>query len=622
MTEVPSPYRALTDIAAEKAETASAAQVIQALVKAERGFAIYLPNNPLHEKFFEEFGRRVLEHLDQFGPLSLDFSPDSILFLGEAVYTSEDRRESLALRVFADGIRNLVIDKGVEPRELRALVEALRQAGSDNGEDDVATRLWSSDLVHVRYSIADMPAAVGTVALVPGAGGVGMGGAGSGGGGLGVGGAGSGGGGLGGAGDAAGGAPGGGAAPGAGLTHEERIRRYAAELAESPHAPVAVPLPQHVFTLEEHEIASLQEQVAAEQGRVPLEDVAGILEAVIGAETEMSVLEEFIEIVVRLCGDLMLTGHIDYAVRVLGMLPRIAARPGLPQERVAALEAARGRLMTPEVVEGLTRQLAAGDAVDRGDLRALVTTLGSAAVEPFCRILGDVSAKETRKALIEALAETGKGSPDLFLPFLSDPRWYLVRNTIYILRRIGSPEAARAVRRCAGNKDPRVRKEVLLYLEETGDPAGEPLLLTFLADGVSSLRIAAARGLARRGTGAAADRLLAVATAESFAARDRVEREAVWEAIADLAPERALPPLRDLLLKRRWFGQARELEDTACAVAGLRRIGTPAALELLRQAAATKRGRALELVEKALRSSPTAGGRARSAQEPDGSARG
>jgi hypothetical protein len=59
-------------------------------------------------------------------------------------------------------------------------------------------------------------------------------------------------------------------------------------------------------------------------------------------------------------------------------------------------------------------------------------------------------------------------------------------------------------------------------------------------------------------------------------------------------------------------------------VAGLRRIGTPAALDLLREAAATKRGRARELVEKALRSplpAPGAGGRARHTPDAGGTDR-
>jgi hypothetical protein len=68
-----------------------------------------------------------------------------------------------------------------------------------------------------------------------------------------------------------------------------------------------------------------------------------------------------------------------------------------------------------------------------------------------------------------------------------------------------------------------------------------------------------------------------------------------------LAPAQALPLLREMLQRRRWFGQAKDLDDTACACAGLKRIGTSEAVDALRRAAAGKRGEARELVEKALR---------------------
>jgi hypothetical protein len=297
----------------------------------------------------------------------------------------------------------------------------------------------------------------------------------------------------------------------------------------------------------------------------------------------------------------VLTGRADQGVALLSLAARAAASPGLPPGHAARIEDARALVLTPAVLEGLTRLLAAAEGIDRASLHALVVALGRYAVEPFTRILGDVPGKETRKVLIEALAETGRESPELFLSFLLDSRWYLVRNTIYILRRIAGPESSRAILRCASNKDPRVRKEVLLYFEETGEPAGEPVLLGYLGDEVPSLRIAAVRCLARRGSRAAAERLLALTALPGFAERGLDERETVWEAVGALAPARALPALKDLLVKRRWFGQAKELEDTACACAGLRRIGTPEAVVILREAAAAKRGEARELVEKTLR---------------------
>jgi len=546
--------------AADKAEAASAGLVIQALAKADRGFSIYLPNNPLHDKFFADFCKRTGEHLEEFGTLRLDLAYDSILCGGETIYTNSELRESLAFRMYADGIRALSLVAGVEPLELRTLVKILGRPAKEDDQDDIVTSLWSADLPHVAYVLAEVPPEKGAAPL------------------------------------------------GTGLTssravQEGALRRYAAELAAAPPAPLFLPPPvQQIFSLSEEEIAILQGLLARDERRTPLEDMASILEAVIAAEQEAAVLDEFLEIVARLCGDLMITGRVDQAVELLSMLSRTAARSGLPAGHAAKIGDARGRVVTPEVLTGLSRLLATDDGIDRETLRALVAGLGRLAIEPFCRMLRDVPGKETRKVLIEALADAGRSSPELFRPFLLDPRWYLVRNTICILRRIAGPEAASAISRCAGHKDPRVRKEVLRYFEEIGDSAGESVLLGFLSDEVQSLRVAAAHHLGRRGSQAAAERLLALTAAPGFAARERLERESVWKTLAALAPDRVFPTLRDMLLKRRWFGQARDLDDTACACAGLKRIGTPAAIEVLRQAAAGKRGEPRELVEKALRS--------------------
>lgn len=561
--------------AATEAEIASAAAVLQNLVKAVRGFSLYLPNNPLHEKFFEDFHRRLGEHLEEFGDLRLDFAHDDIRCRGVVVHTHEDRRENLGFRMHADGLRTLVLKGGIEVRETRTLVELIKQSVAEGDEDDIVTGLWSGDLPHVTYVLAEAPPAP-AVALLPGA--------------------------------------------GYKEVQDGAIRRCAAALAavEPPAAPPSPP--KNVFTIDEAELAALEALLETERRRTPIMDVTGILEAVIGAETEPRVLEEFLEIVVRLCGELVIAGRFDHAVGLIGIFVRGEARPGVPPQLAERIAGARARVITPEVFAGLGRLLGDAAAVPREDLRDLVTALGIAAIEPFCRLLGEVTVKETRKVLIEALAETGRHSTDLFLPYLADPRWFLVRNTIYILRRIPSPAAGRAVRGCAGHRDARVRKEVVLYLDETGDPEAEPTLLALLSDPVPSLRIAAARSLARRGSRAAAEQLFTLAASSAFEQRESLERETVWEALGDLAPARALAILKPLLLKRYWLGSGRELQETACAVAGLRRIGTPEAVELLQRAAAAKRGAARELVEKALRALALAP-RGPGPQHPDEEAR-
>ena len=126
---------------------------------------MYLPNNPLHEKFFEEFCRRTEEHLEEFGALRLDITHDSMLCGGETIYTNAELRDNLAFRMYADGIRTLRLESGIEPVELRTLVEILGSPATEDDEDDIVTRLWSSDLPHLTYVLAEVPPESGAAPL-------------------------------------------------------------------------------------------------------------------------------------------------------------------------------------------------------------------------------------------------------------------------------------------------------------------------------------------------------------------------------------------------------------------------------------------------------------------------
>jgi HEAT repeat protein len=564
--------------AAEKAEAASAGTLVQMLLKAARGFVIYLPNNPLHEKFFEDLMRALRAHLEEFGTLRLEVEHDQIRCDEEVIYANPELRENLAFRMYADGVRALSFEEGIAPAEMRAFVEIVGRVGSEDPEDDIVTRLWSAGLTHLTYQLADTPVASGAAEL-----------------------------GLAAAGSLLGSA---GAAGGGRAAQEGAFRRFAAGLTTLPPPPRLLPVPQQVFSLTEEELEGIRGQLEEEEQRRPLDDVAAILRAILAVEADGALFAELLDVVGRLCADLAAIGRLDQSVTLLEVLNATAAVAALPHGHAEAIAAARERVLAPEVVAALTRTLARGDGALREDLRALVRALGPVALGPFCRVLGEVPGKETRKALIDALVETGQGAPGPFLPFLDDERWYLVRNTVYILRRLAAPAAAGQVRRLVAHRDPRVRKEVLHFFDEVPDPAAEAVLIRLLEDETPALRTAAARALARRRSRPAAERLRSMVELPAFAARPREEREALWEALAELDPERMLPVFRGMLEKRRWFAQAKELDDVACAAAGLRRIGTADALDALRSAAASRRGEAQEILERALRAAALGGPRA------------
>jgi len=55
----------------DQEEIASASNVIRSLIKAIKAFKIYLPNNPLHKRFFDQLKESMDDHLAEFGDLDL-----------------------------------------------------------------------------------------------------------------------------------------------------------------------------------------------------------------------------------------------------------------------------------------------------------------------------------------------------------------------------------------------------------------------------------------------------------------------------------------------------------------------------------------------------------------------
>src|SRR6185436_2998557 len=65
--------------------------------------------------------------------------------------------ESLAFRLFGDGVREVRFEVGVSPADLHAFLDALwgLDEESEDGDDDVVTRLWSKDLSTVTFITAE-----------------------------------------------------------------------------------------------------------------------------------------------------------------------------------------------------------------------------------------------------------------------------------------------------------------------------------------------------------------------------------------------------------------------------------------------------------------------------------
>lgn len=103
-------------------------------------------DDPLHEKGIQEVISLLEPVLAQRGALHLTVQAQHLALEGQVVYEQPNRAESLAFRLFREGVDCLVLEPGLDAEALRFVLESLaipRELAEQLGED-LVTRLWAN----------------------------------------------------------------------------------------------------------------------------------------------------------------------------------------------------------------------------------------------------------------------------------------------------------------------------------------------------------------------------------------------------------------------------------------------------------------------------------------------
>ncbi len=94
----------------------------------------------------------------------------------------------------------------------------------------------------------------------------------------------------------------------------------------------------------------------------------------------------------------------------------------------------------------------------------LLQRLGPTAIRHVLGVLAETDNRRLRQMLLDLLAGIGPAVVRDATALLGDARWYVVRNMLLLLRRVGDPGSVPAVRKCADHADLRVRLEAIRNL--------------------------------------------------------------------------------------------------------------------------------------------------------------
>ena len=514
-----------------------ARELVQIFQRARKNLRIYPVNNPVYSKTIEETFRRIDEFLEEHGDLCLTFRQNDILAGDRVIYQSTGVEDNFAFLFFKDGVRELSFRRGLSQEEMGDFLQAISFDFEKRPEDDdIVTMLWEKDFEHIKYSVDDEllledetyeERAAARAAGEP--------------------------------------------------AREEDLKRIYGEILREEAAET---IQAEIMPVTKADLAALQKDLERDcLDKLPR--MAGILFDLLRG-LPSSDYGEIAGLINRAFEYCVKTGNLRLAVDILAAAGR-KPPAGVEDEGLMAKELERvfEFACSPAVVGMLGDRLDAGEIVGAGVFDEYVRRLDKRAVSPFIAMLGELKTMEARKKVINALVFLGGKDIQALARGLSDERWYVARNIIYIFRQMGDKRAVDLIAGAAHHRDMRVRMEALKALGELESQGMISVLEEALDDPEAAVRMTAVRALGKLKSAPAKRAILGRIDGKTFLDLDFNEKKQYFEALANWND----PGTEEFLLKAikagSFFRRGRWDEFRACAAYSLGLMRSGSALQEL-----------------------------------------
>jgi len=530
--------------------------LMSALVKAIKAFRFYPSDNPTLKGFRDQFLKKLQFFLNKYETFVFQVGEYEFSFKGKVLYESRDVKTSLAFLLYKDGFRELRFTKGIEDSEMDGFMELMKKSDVINQmEDDLVTLMWERDFIHIGYVATDefldenpviVPENIGqfrrNLVFNPVAHQVDV-----------------------------------------DLVDEEAedgldLDRILAKVAEEPPAFVSN---RSVYFLTPDEVETLRKEVEAEVDPSFVFNIVDILFEILALEKEREPYQNVITVLGKILDGLLALGEFQKASDLLKRVYIALKTYELKDwqaEFIQKLILDAGEAVR---IERIGNVLETEEGVRLEEVSGYLTLLQKNAIKPLVKLLGELKNSKTRRVVCDALSEIGKNAIDLFVPFMDDRRWYLVRNITYILGRIGKEQSLPHIQKAFEHPEVRVRREAVQAMGLIGGQKALSFLIKALSDPDVRIRAMAAINLGKVGKKAGLVPLLEVVQSKDFSKKEAAEIKAFFDGIGMVGSSEAVPVLQQLLEKKGWFGRGKSDEMRTGAANALSMIGSPEALAIL-----------------------------------------
>lgn len=511
--------------------------ILQNLIKAKKALRMYPQNNPIYVKTLEDSYDRFKCFFDYRDDFKLSIKQNSIHYDTEQIYYNPEKEDNLALFFFKDGIREITFKKGLSPEELEEFLKIVAlDFDREVMDDDIVTLLWEKDFENIQYLVDE-------AVLVD--------------------------------------------------INEEDYAIKAEEKAKEKVTDVNDLMNAYAEGFIEEEIKGISIIPLSDKDLQMLvtelekdssdktEKLVDVLFEMIYQSEDKSDLEDVFTFLKNTITFSMKHGDITVVLNVMKRAKEIIEDPLLTENEKKYMRMLPLYLGTDEVISLLAEILDSGIKIDAKIFGEFIEFLDKNAIAPMVKYLGELKTIRARKNLIEALIIIGKKDIQILSRGLDDQRWYVVRNIIYVLRKIADKRAIEHLLKTVRHGDIRVRKEVIKAFGELGGQEVIQTLRECLNDTDMQVRIASAKAFANIGSEASKRIIFDKISGKNFKEKDFEEKRKFYEVLSRWKDAEVFDFLVKVLRTRSFFSRAKHYENKACAAFCLGLLGNKNALPVL-----------------------------------------
>ncbi|MDI3463371.1 MAG: hypothetical protein OJF50_002192 [Nitrospira sp.] len=543
---------------AEDPEIVSVKRVLKLLDKTAKSNRTYGSTNPVAQKFTQQLFEELTHHLAVHSRLAFLVQRSELLCKDSVVYQAEKEggSESIAFKLYADGIRELVLHQGLTQEDLSFfLISLWSDADTNEDDDDIVTRLWSRNLSTITLVTAEelskfsagndgfvcidgsMSSSDSTLRE---------------------------------------------------LLDQERERKKRGGAGTDPEGGSSGNAKSRFqsglagYEVTEEELAVLAQEIEAERKQDGLMYILDMLTAILASEQSSVLLTKLFNLWSNVVESLLREGKWTVLENVLSLLHETdAVRPDLGEEHKQQLASLLNGLGRVERVKMIEVYLNRNPNADVKGLSTILSLMKTDAVSSLCSLLANITSPVHQAIVSEALTVLGKDHPDPLLRGLSDRRPAYVRNLLLILIKWNNLKFAEPVEKLIRYPDAQVRREVIRALGLFRPNGNGTKLLSLSTDEDEGVRFAALKLLMSGQYTVPFSLWSPLLSEEGFMDRPISERRAVFHAVRATCGDEAVPYWQRLMTEWAWTNRRKKEELAVIGAETLGKLASPAAIAAL-----------------------------------------